>query len=70
MDTTSQVEHAHRNTVPLWLKISLIGLLIEKFIQHTVVSLAFFFDWFLACRVQSARSCRAPALCLALSSTA
>jgi hypothetical protein len=35
MDTTSQVEHAHRNTVPLWLKISLIGLLIEKFIQHT-----------------------------------
>jgi hypothetical protein len=45
MDTIKQVQHPGRSNRPFWLKTSLISLVIEKIIQHTIVSLAFFFDW-------------------------
>lgn len=28
-----------------WLKVLLVALVLEKIIQHTVVTLAFYFDW-------------------------
>ncbi len=45
MGTINHVHRPGRSNKPFWLQACLIGLVIEKIIQHTVVSLAFFFDW-------------------------
>ncbi|MGE5601657.1 MAG: hypothetical protein ACM30E_01320 [Nitrososphaerales archaeon] len=45
MDAGGDGNRTARKTRRTWIRWALVALLVEKIVQHVVVSLAFYFDW-------------------------